>query len=148
MDLDFETNKYELFDDWHQNKIKRAFTQKLQQQAQIEKTHLPKLLSREDLKIRWQMNSRQSVMPSSTIFRQHTRLNAATNKTTKKISHTRRSPKDRNYPSTPFDKLPFYFKYRLPTNLRFIRNPLKFNICINCFKVFLTSQNLSPFMRT
>ncbi|MCT3432713.1 conjugal transfer protein TraA, partial [Lactobacillus helveticus] len=38
--------------------------------------------------------------------RQHTRLNAATNKTTKKISHTRRSPKDRNYPSTPFDKLP------------------------------------------
>ncbi|MGL2330422.1 hypothetical protein ACFIVJ_09055 [Oenococcus oeni] len=47
------------------------------------------------------------VMPSSTIFRQHTRLNAATNKTTKKISHTRRSPKDRNYPSTPFDKLPF-----------------------------------------
>ncbi|MCT3044431.1 hypothetical protein EFN38_05565, partial [Leuconostoc mesenteroides] len=29
-----------------------------------------------------------------------------TNKTTKKISHTRRSPKDRNYPSTPFDKLP------------------------------------------
>ncbi|KAF0507006.1 hypothetical protein GBP24_03525 [Pediococcus pentosaceus] len=67
---------------------------------------------------------------------------------TKKISHTRRSPKDRNYPSTPFDKLPFYFKYRLPTNLRFIRNPLKFNICINCFKVFLTSQNLSPFMRT
>ncbi|KAF0493065.1 hypothetical protein GBP20_08550 [Pediococcus acidilactici] len=44
-------------------------------------------------------------MPSSTIFRQHTRLNAATNKTTKKISHTRRSPKDRNYPSTPFDKL-------------------------------------------
>ncbi|MYV35088.1 hypothetical protein GB998_16055 [Lactobacillus plantarum] len=49
------------------------------------------------------------VMPSSTIFRQHTRLNAATNKTTKKISHTRRSPKDRNYPSTPFDKLPKYF---------------------------------------
>jgi hypothetical protein len=49
------------------------------------------------------------VMPSSTIFRQHTRLNAATNKTTKKISHTRRSPKDRNYPSTPFDKLPFFF---------------------------------------
>jgi hypothetical protein len=47
-----------------------------------------------------------AVMPSSTIFRQHTRLNAATNKTTKKISHTRRSPKDRNYPSTPFDKLP------------------------------------------
>ena len=46
------------------------------------------------------------VMPSSTIFRQHTRLNAATNKTTKKISPTRRSPKDRNYPSTPFDKLP------------------------------------------
>ncbi|MQM61454.1 hypothetical protein FIU75_11980 [Lactobacillus buchneri] len=45
-------------------------------------------------------------MPSSTIFRQHTRLKAATNKTTKKISHTRRSPKDRNYPSTPFDKLP------------------------------------------
>jgi hypothetical protein len=58
MDLYFETNKYELFDDWHQNKIKQAFTQKLQQQAQIEKTHLPKLLSREDLKIRWQMNSR------------------------------------------------------------------------------------------
>jgi hypothetical protein len=25
---------------------------------------------------------------------------------TKKISHTRRSPKDRNYPSTPFDKEP------------------------------------------
>jgi hypothetical protein len=51
------------------------------------------------------------VMPSSTIFRQHTRLNAATNKTTKKISHTRRSPKDRNYPSTPFDKLPDYHGY-------------------------------------
>ena len=33
-------------------------------------------------------------------------INAATNKTTKKISHTRRSPKDRKYPSTPFDKLP------------------------------------------
>lgn len=40
-------------------------------------------------------------------MQQHTRLNAATNKTTKKISHTRRSPKDRNYPSTPFDKLPY-----------------------------------------
>ena len=38
MDLDFETNKYDLFDDWHQNKTKQAFTQKLQQQAQIEKT--------------------------------------------------------------------------------------------------------------
>lgn len=61
MDLDFKSNKYDLFDDWHQNKTKQAFTQKLQQQAQIEKTHLPKLLSREDLKIRWQMNSRQSV---------------------------------------------------------------------------------------
>ena len=36
MDLDFETNKYDLFDDWHQNKTKQAFTQKLQQQAQIE----------------------------------------------------------------------------------------------------------------
>ncbi|WP_180373939.1 hypothetical protein, partial [Oenococcus oeni] len=51
------------------------------------------------------------VMPSSTIFRQHTRLNAATNKTTKKISHTRRSPKDRNYPSTPFDKLPKFVNH-------------------------------------
>ena len=61
MDLDFKTNKYELFDDWHQNKTKQEFTQKLQQQAQIEKTQLPQLLSREDLKIRWQMNSRQSV---------------------------------------------------------------------------------------
>ncbi|RJF39427.1 conjugal transfer protein TraA, partial [Oenococcus oeni] len=30
--------------------------------------------------------------------------------TTKKISHTRRSPKDRNYPSTPFDKLPFFHR--------------------------------------
>ena len=29
MDLDFETNKYDLFDDWHQNKTKQAFTQKL-----------------------------------------------------------------------------------------------------------------------
>lgn len=45
MDLDFKSNKYDLFDDWHQNKTKQAFTQKLQQQAQIEKTHLPKLLS-------------------------------------------------------------------------------------------------------
>ncbi|MCB7463305.1 hypothetical protein [Lactiplantibacillus argentoratensis] len=61
MDLDFETNKYDLFDDWHQNKTKQDFTQKLQQQAQLEKTQLPQLLSREDLKIRWQMNSRQSV---------------------------------------------------------------------------------------
>ena len=33
MDLDFETNKYDLFDDWHQNKTKQDFTQKLQQQA-------------------------------------------------------------------------------------------------------------------
>ncbi|MBU7472376.1 hypothetical protein [Lactiplantibacillus plantarum] len=61
MDLDFKSNKYDLFDDWHQNKTKQAFTQKLQQQAQVEKTQLPQLLSREDLKIRWQMNSRQSV---------------------------------------------------------------------------------------
>lgn len=53
-------------------------------------------------------------MPSSTIFRQHTRLNAATNKTTKKISHTRRSPKDRNYPSTPFDKLPNFSSTVIP----------------------------------
>ncbi|WP_260196818.1 hypothetical protein [Lacticaseibacillus rhamnosus] len=37
MDLDFKSNKYDLFDDWHQNKTKQAFTQKLQQQAQIEK---------------------------------------------------------------------------------------------------------------
>ncbi|MBW7979834.1 hypothetical protein E0706_04165 [Lactobacillus helveticus] len=57
-------------------------------------------------------------MPSSTIFRQHTRLNAATNKTTKKISHTRRSPKDRNYPSTPFDKLP---KFRVTTQVIALR---------------------------
>ncbi len=35
MDLDFKSNKYDLFDDWHQNKTKQAFTQKLQQQAQI-----------------------------------------------------------------------------------------------------------------
>lgn len=61
MALDFETNKYELFDDWHQNKTKQIFTQRLQQQAQVEKTQLPKLLSREDLKIRWQMNFCQSV---------------------------------------------------------------------------------------
>jgi len=47
MDLDFETNKYDLFDDWHQNKTKQAFTQKLQQQAQVEKTQLPQLLSRD-----------------------------------------------------------------------------------------------------
>jgi len=40
MDLDFKINKYELFDDWHQNKTKQAFTQKLQQQAQIKKTQL------------------------------------------------------------------------------------------------------------
>nr|WP_176446071.1 hypothetical protein [Tetragenococcus halophilus] len=33
MDLDFKSNKYDLFDDWHQNKTKQAFTQKLQQQA-------------------------------------------------------------------------------------------------------------------
>lgn len=37
MDLDFETNKYDLFDDWHQNKTKQTFTQKLQQQAQLKK---------------------------------------------------------------------------------------------------------------
>lgn len=48
MDLDFETDKYDLFDDWHPNKTKQEFTQKLQQQAQIEKTQLPQLLSRED----------------------------------------------------------------------------------------------------
>ncbi|MCF7523987.1 hypothetical protein L3X07_14765, partial [Levilactobacillus brevis] len=30
-------------------------------EAQLEKTQSPQLLSREDLKIRWQMNSRQSV---------------------------------------------------------------------------------------
>ena len=27
MDLDFTSNKYDLFDDWHQNKTKQAFTQ-------------------------------------------------------------------------------------------------------------------------
>jgi len=47
MDLDFKTNKYELFDDWHQNKTKKEFTQKFQQQAQVEKTQLPQLLSRD-----------------------------------------------------------------------------------------------------
>jgi len=41
MDLDFKSNNYDLFDDWHQNKTKKAFTQKLQQQAQLEKTQLP-----------------------------------------------------------------------------------------------------------
>lgn len=56
------------------------------------------------------------VMPSSTIFRRHTRLNAATNKKTKKISHTRRSPKDRNYPSTPFDKEPIKQVLQLTEN--------------------------------
>ncbi|WP_257615647.1 hypothetical protein [Oenococcus oeni] len=62
------------------------------------------------------------VMPSSTIFRQHTRLNAATNKTTKKISHTRRSPKDRNYPSTPFDKLPLIRSLQLiSTAVQFLK---------------------------
>jgi hypothetical protein len=33
-------------------------------------------------------------------------LPTTVDKEPKKISHTRRSPKDRNYPSTPFDKLP------------------------------------------
>ena len=50
MDLDFETNKYDLFDDWHQNKTKQAFTQKLQQQAQIKNT-------KERLKNRFTLNS-------------------------------------------------------------------------------------------
>ena len=36
MDLDFETNKYALFDDWHQNETQQDFTQKLQQQAGIQ----------------------------------------------------------------------------------------------------------------
>lgn len=61
MTLDFEHNQNELFRDWHQNKTKEEFTRKLQQQAQAEKENLPELLSREDLKKRWGMNSRQSV---------------------------------------------------------------------------------------
>lgn len=61
MNIDFTHDYHELFDDWHANKTKAFFTQKMAAYAQNEKAHLPVLLSRNDLKQRWQMNSRQSV---------------------------------------------------------------------------------------
>lgn len=61
MDLDFQNHQSDLFTDWRPNQTKKEFTQKLQQQAQAEKAQLPRLLTRDDLKKRWDMNSRQSV---------------------------------------------------------------------------------------
>ena len=61
MDLDFHNHQTDLFTDWRPNQTKKEFTQKLQQQAQAEKAQLPHLLTRDDLKKRWEMNSRQSV---------------------------------------------------------------------------------------
>ncbi|MDF8367979.1 hypothetical protein AB0X56_10245 [Weissella paramesenteroides] len=61
MNIDFTKYYHELFEDWHANETKASFTQKMTTYAQNEKDHLPTLLSRTDLKQRWNMNSRQSV---------------------------------------------------------------------------------------
>lgn len=61
MNLDFQHNWPALFDDWRPNQTKKYFTQQLQERAQAEKKQLPHLLTRDDLKKRWEMNSRQSV---------------------------------------------------------------------------------------
>ena len=61
MELDLSNNAYDILNDWHPNAAKEELTAKLTKQVLVEKEQLPKLLSREDLKERWEMNSRQSV---------------------------------------------------------------------------------------
>lgn len=50
MNIDFINDYHELFDDWHANKTKAFFTQKMTTYAQNEKEHLPTLLSRKRFK--------------------------------------------------------------------------------------------------
>lgn len=61
IELDFERNKLELFQDWTENDTKTAFISELEKRAEHEKESCPVLLSRGDLKQRWYMDSRQSV---------------------------------------------------------------------------------------
>ena len=61
MELDLGNNVYDILNDWHPNTAKEELTAQLTKQVLVEKEQLPKLLSREDLKERWEMNSRQSV---------------------------------------------------------------------------------------
>ena len=61
MELDLGNNAYDILNDWHPSAAKEELTAQLTKQVLVEKEQLPKLLSREDLKERWEMNSRQSV---------------------------------------------------------------------------------------
>lgn len=61
MELNLGNKTYDILQDWHPNKAKKEVTDLLVKQVLLEKQQLPKLLSREDLKERWEMNSRQSV---------------------------------------------------------------------------------------
>lgn len=47
--------------DWKPSEEKQQVIKELAEKAELEKEIMPELLSREDLKNRWQMNSRQSV---------------------------------------------------------------------------------------
>lgn len=61
MDKKINIRDDQLLYDWRPNKDKEDLTQSLAKKTEYERGQLPELLSREDLKIRWQMNSRQSV---------------------------------------------------------------------------------------
>ena len=64
MELDLGNNAYDILNDWHPNAAKEELTAQLTKQVLVEKEQLPKLLSREDLKERWEMNSRQRALLS------------------------------------------------------------------------------------
>lgn len=51
MELDLGNNAYEILNDWHPNAAKEELTAQLTKQVLVEKEQLPKLLSREDLKV-------------------------------------------------------------------------------------------------
>lgn len=64
--MSFDFNKVEeykmyLFQDWKENEVKDAFRSALNKEIKEEKENIPRLLSTNDLKERWDMNSRQSV---------------------------------------------------------------------------------------
>lgn len=61
MELDFQKYGSDLFEDWTENDTKTAFISELEKQSEKEKERCPILLSRGDLKKRWEMESRQSI---------------------------------------------------------------------------------------
>jgi len=61
VELDFQKHEADLFQNWAKNDTKTAFISELEARSKKEKERCPVLLSRGDLKERWNMENRQSV---------------------------------------------------------------------------------------